>query len=1192
MTRKSPTSSRLLVNLIGPLALLVGCSEQPSSPPSAQTPAPAERTETAPSPAATPPYAKALAEFNRGAALMEQYRYPDAAKIFESVAEAAPDWTAARFNLGLAYFNMHGIEGGREHLETARRMFEAVLAAEPEHLPARFCLGLYHEHHGNAQEAHGCFQDIYERDMEDPHVAYKCAEALIKLGRVGEGKQLLEKVVALDPGFVSAVYGLATQYVRAGERDKAMPLFARFQELNTKELAGGTFAVQKIYGTIGKYYLALGADNLPLPQTERTPAARIVFSPDVKQLPTQTTAWPWPGGLVNLPGAAVGDLDGDGDLDLCLTAAGERGNATSWLNDGAGEFTRGAEIAQNGVSPSLGDVDNDGDLDLWLGCAGADVLFENDGRGNLSRLPLVEPLNDATKRRTVDAAASGQLTTCAPLIDIDSDGDLDLLSFRLARGSVPVDDDCSPAACSVLNNNLDGSFDDIAAKLGLVLADTPVSAVVYDDFDNDRDLDLLLFPASAPAPVAWVNDRVWQHRLLDAAATGLEVEGVTSAVTGDPNKDGRRDLLLFTGNGLRLFVNRGSFQFEMHRAFTDRCGRLGGTGGQFADMDNDGDLDIVVADAHRRDGSRGPALLINDWPRDTFIDSFEIDPGNLLAAISTKGDASCVVGDFSGNGRCDVLLAPMGDRPCLIENVTPGGHWIELDLRGARRQDRKTRSNNSAIGARVEVKTGDVFQQFVVGTPSGPTAMSPLRIHAGLGAYPNVDWLRIIWPDGVLQAECEMPGNQVTTVTELPRKTSSCPHLFAWDGARFRFVADFGGMGGLGYLTAPGTYALPDATEYLPLRSLQPRDGYYVLKVLEPLEEVIYFDEAKLIAVDHALATEVHPHEMMAVGVPPPTFEVFCIERPIELERAIDHRGADVTGALRRIDRRYAGATDPDSRFAGLAERHFVELDFGGRLKGLPPNARLILILNGWVEYGYSSTNFAAAQAGLRTEAPTVQVERDGRWVELFREVGYPAGLQHTMTLDVTGKIRPTDRRLRISSNMDLYWDRIFLGVHADSLPLTLNEVAVETAELSVGGYPREYSPDGRHPNLYDYDNLDRAAAWKLMAGSYTRFGDVTELMEAADDCFVIMGRGEQLTLRFPADTFGPVPDGCRRTFLFKADSYCKDMDLCTAHGDTVHPLPFHGMSGYPYGPHEHYPDTEETRRYRSQFNIREIRVR
>ena len=356
-------------------------------------------------------------------------------------------------------------------------------------------------------------------------------------------------------------------------------------------------------------------------------------------------------------------------------------------------------------------------------------------------------------------------------------------------------------------------------------------------------------------------------------------------------------------------------------------------------MDNDGDLDLVLADATRRDGSRGPALLINGWPQHGFADAAEADPGNLLSAIRTDGDASCVVADFTGDGRCDILLAPAGQSPQLIENATPGGHWIQLDLAGKRPQDSKARSNNSAVGARVEVKTGAVFQQFVVGGSSGPVAMAPLRIHAGLGDSATVDWLRIIWPDAVLQAEVEMAANCATVVEEVPRKASSCPYLFAWNGEQFEFVADFGGVGGLGYLVSPGNYAPPDPTEYLPLPNLAPRDGEYVLQSLTPLEEVTYFDEAKLVAVDHPEGTEVQPYEMMAIGVPPPAFEVFCFDRPIEPVRAVDQHGRDVTDWVRTVDRRYAGHNPARSPIPGLGGRALRRVGFRRR-SGEPARGR------------------------------------------------------------------------------------------------------------------------------------------------------------------------------------------------------------------------------------------------------------
>jgi hypothetical protein len=358
------------------------------------------------------------------------------------------------------------------------------------------------------------------------------------------------------------------------------------------------------------------------------------------------------------------------------------------------------------------------------------------------------------------------------------------------------------------------------------------------------------------------------------------------------------------------------------------------------------------------------------------------------------------------------------------------------------------------------------------------------------------------------------------------------------------------------------------------------------------LEEVTYFDEAALIAVDHPEGTEVYPNEMMAIGVPPPAPEIFCFRQTINPLRAVDHRGVDVTDEVLKVDRRYAGATSVEGHFLGLADEHFVELDFGDQLAELAPKNRLILFLQGWVEYGYSSTNYAADQAGMTAKAPSIHVYREGAWEELFHQVGYPAGIQHMMTLDVTGKIRAGDRRFRISSNMELYWDRIFLAEHYEAGGLSVTEVPVGTADLHFRGYPREYSPDGRHPDLSDYDSVETEVPWKLMAGQYTRFGKVTQLLRETDDLYVIMGHGEELTLSFPIEAFGPVPKGRSRTFILKTDSFCKDMDLYTSCPDNVEPLPFHAMSGYPYGSDESYPENEKTDAYRLQFNTRLVQTR
>ena len=368
---------------------------------------------------------QALGQFNRAAALLEQYAYPEAARSFEQVLAAAPTWSAARFNLGLAYLNMQEEAGAKENLERARKAFESVLDGAPNHLRARFGLGLYYQHTGDNTKAAECFRLIHQADPNDPHVAYKYAEVLTGLDDKERAQGLLEGIIKGDPGFVSAIYRLATLYQRGGQREKATGLFARFRELKEMELTGGSFAVLNAYGTVGKYYLALGPDSLPIPPQARV-SARIVFSPEIRRLPAKTSCWRASGVDVNLPGMAAGDVDGDGDIDLCLTGLNGDGTASIWLNDGSGAFSPGQVLTPHGVCPAFGDVDNDGTLDLWLGRVGADRLFANDGKGAFREVPLqgIPPRQTATR--------------IARLIDIDSDGDLDLMAFHLKDGTLPA----------------------------------------------------------------------------------------------------------------------------------------------------------------------------------------------------------------------------------------------------------------------------------------------------------------------------------------------------------------------------------------------------------------------------------------------------------------------------------------------------------------------------------------------------------------------------------------------------------------------------------------------------------------------------------------------------------------------------------------------------------------------------------
>jgi len=142
-------------------------------------------------------------------------------------------------------------------------------------------------------------------------------------------------------------------------------------------------------------------------------------------------------------------------------------------------------------------------------------------------------------------------------------------------------------------------------------------------------------------------------------------------------------------------------------------------------------------------------------------------------------------------------------------------------------------------------------------------------------------------------------------------------------------------------------------------------------------------------------------------------------------------------------------------------------------------------------------------------------------------------------------------------------------------------------AELRPLGFPREYSPDGRPPTIYDYHRVDHGVPFKNMAGDFTRFGDVRPLLESADDRFVIMGRGDEIAVEFDATTLPKLPQGWSRTVVLHTDGYTKDMDLYTAFPDTVDPLPYHAMGNYP--PSDPHALGDDWKAYHRRYNTRHV---
>jgi hypothetical protein len=208
-----------------------------------------------------------------------------------------------------------------------------------------------------------------------------------------------------------------------------------------------------------------------------------------------------------------------------------------------------------------------------------------------------------------------------------------------------------------------------------------------------------------------------------------------------------------------------------------------------------------------------------------------------------------------------------------------------------------------------------------------------------------------------------------------------------------------------------------------------------------------------------------------------------------------------------------------------------------------------------------------------------------GRWVTAIEQLGIPVGRPQTVLADLTGIWQGPSRRVRIVTNMRVYWDEVRVGEIVE-LPLEPRALRLREAELRERGFSAEVSPDGREPFGYDFARVSWRSPWKTFPGRYTRPGDVAELVGTSDDTFVISKPGDALSLAFDADEAPPAP-GTRRSFLLFSDGYSKEMDINSATPHQLGPLPFHGMSRYPYEAPESYPMTDARRRLMERYQTR-----
>ncbi|HXG92906.1 MAG TPA: FG-GAP-like repeat-containing protein [Blastocatellia bacterium] len=1121
---------------------------------------------------------------NIGVALLEQFKHKEAADEFRRALKIDPALKVARINLAIALYNVPDVDG-------AMREAKAAADAMPDAPQPHYILGLIAKKQNRTDDAVAAFQRVLKIDPRDTGANINLGQLLVQQRKYAEAIAAFRTAIASEPYSVTATYNLAIALIRAGQREEGQQMMQQFQRL--RESNYGT-TLGENYLEQGRYAEAIsstGAESelvdatmpevtfmdatssvMPVAKSQEKSAVAQFFGRSINAASFNDAA---KRDLVSSLGGGVVlfDYDGDGDLDLLEVApSAER----LYRNDG-GKFVdvtqasglKRADTQSIGIAAVAGDYDNDGRADLFVLRYGASALYHNDGSGKFS---------DVTAAAGIPAYP--YLSMSVAFVDVDHDGDLDIFIAGFADMSKPpkpanqqitFPDDFAGAPNLLLRNNGNGKFTDITAIAKVAGANAHAVAVVPTDYDNHRDIDLLVVNYDA-APVLFSNQRDGTFRDVATEAGLTEKARFTCAAAGDVNKDGFTDFFFGKDDGAGLF------------AMSDGKGRFLSSPSplietistaQFLDYDNDGLLDLV---AFTNSGLRVLRNVGGRWgnvsERAASADLF----GN--PAIVTPLVHRIASGDIDGDGDED-LIARLTSGEIKVARNDGGNRNRSLRINLAAKV-----SNRSSVGTKIEMRAGSLHQKLE--TVSASPAPAPSDVIFGLGKRERADAVRVLWPVGILQAETEIPATKpammtaTLTITELDRKPSSCPYLFTWNGEQFEFVTDFMGGGEMGYWEAPGKRNTPDPDEYVRIRDdqLRERDGRFEIRVTNELEEVLYVDRLQLIAVAHRADTEVYPNEGMTD--PPREFKLFATRGARPPATAIDDHGHDVTSRIARLDRKFVDDFDL-LPIRGYAKEHTLTLNLGE-----PSTGRTLLLLTGWTDYAFSSDNVAAHQSGLEMRPPALQVkDAKGQWRTVIEEIGIPVGRPQTMALDLTGKFLTSNREVRIVTNMRIYWDQILVDTSNAVAPTELIRLDPITADLHWRGFSAEVTPDGREPFSYDYSRASAISPWKVMSGRYTREGDVRELLLRSDDMFVISRPGDEIALSFDATRLPPLRAGWKRTFLLYADGFSKEMDINSASPDAVLPLPFHGMKHYPRG--ARYPMTEARRKYIERYNTRVV---
>ncbi|PYV50889.1 MAG: hypothetical protein DMG92_06185, partial [Acidobacteria bacterium] len=1065
-------------------------------------------------------------------------------------------------------------------VDPAKKILEEAAKEDPKDPHVWYALGMLEKNSSEPQAAVEDFKRVIEIDDSDADTWYFLGTVYSQLKQFPQAIDAFDHALKLNPLHASAQFGLSRAYQQSGDTAHAREHLARFQYVTQNKLGA---AMSLAYGEQGKYSLA---EESQAATAKVPPHIPVKFVDVTKEAGIAVSGLQY-GSFSFGPGACFLDYDDDGNLDLLLPIGGE--GMVLYHNLGNQKFQdvttqSGLSSTTKAMSCTAGDYDNDGYTDLAILVDFHVILLHNEKNGTFK---------DVTKSASIN---NQHYAISVSLVDYDHDGDIDLFVTELPSKTNTRSDQ---SVNEVWRNNGDGTFTNQTEEVGLGTTGSLLAAI-GTDYNNDRAVDVIA--GRFPYPELFRNPREGKFQPQDFFQEAQENENGPQAVTDrvrggqglavlDYDHDGWMDVAFTYQSAAASILWRNNHGKSFEQVKLPETNWAHAYGVAALDYDDDGWVDLVAV-GETKEG-KGEIRLLRNLGPDGFKD-VTADVG--LEKIQLSSPRAIITGDYDNDGATDLLITQNHGPAVLLKNE--GGNknnWLRLALKGLN-------DNKSAIGTKVEVFSDGIRQKFEIYGSNGYLGQNSPYLTVGLGQSKQADVVRMLWPTGVLQDEVEVAGNQQKDLLEIDRRGSSCPTLFVWDGKHYELVADILGAGVVGHWVAPGERNIARPTEWVKIdrnaiqeKSQNPHPsgawiGHPVLsfRLMEPMEEVVYLDAVKLVAVDHPATDDVYPNEYFASNPPYPDFKVVTSRNAKPPAGAWDDKGNNLMPDL--LAHKYVGDFDL-LPFKGFTKPHSLILDLGEPYHGGP----LHLLMHGEIEYFTATGMYAASQAGIEAMAPYVEAQVAGegarprqkkKWVRVTDDMGFPAGLPKMITADLTGKLRLGTTRIRITTNLQIYWDDILIDRSEQNQNFKLTSIPLTTANLDYHGYPRQIEDQPPGNVKYVYEQVSRTGPYARQSGEYTRYGDVRPLLSSFDDKLVVFGSGEEVALEFDPAKLPALPKGWTRDYFFKANGYEKDMDFYAAEGNTVAPLPFRRMGTYPYSG-KSFPSDDEHLKYMLDFNTR-----